>query len=436
MSHDPIPLCPLKLSVQILSAYRDDALTAADAERMRAHLPTCPTCRHCLDAYETLARRARAVPMPAGLGERVVNPRLRPTTERRGSTRTQWPIRPGQRGRARPGERLRVVGPLAAALLLAVLASLLFRVLVTGSTAPVTHGPITIFSLASHTAPVGIVRGPDGNLWFTEADAGTLGRVTPAGAVSEFTLPNGAQSELGGIAVGPDGNLYFTEFGANQVGRITPAGTVTEVATLQANAAPLGIVAGPDGAMWFTETQRDVIGRLTLDGQLTEVAVDQEPARSGVANFPKSIALGPDGNLWFTLANDTHVGRITPGGVVTLFATSGVAQSDLAAGPDGALWFTVPAGNQIGRITPQGDVRLFQVPTIASTPSGITTGPDGNLWFLERASDQLARITPSGAITEFPLPAGTGPASITVGPDHALWITGQANSTILRYRLP
>ena len=35
--------------------------------------------------------------------------------------------------------------------------------------------------------PYGITRGPDGNLWFTEALAGKIGRITPAGVITEFS---------------------------------------------------------------------------------------------------------------------------------------------------------------------------------------------------------------------------------------------------------
>src|SRR5262245_12400076 len=138
MSRDPIPLCPLRLTAQTLSAYRDEALATADAERIYLHLPTCPTCRRRLDAYETLARRARAVPMPAGLGAGVSNPRLVPTS-RRAPTRVQASGRGvrgslGERVEGRISDRIRAIEALAAMLLLTVLASLLFRVLVLGTT--------------------------------------------------------------------------------------------------------------------------------------------------------------------------------------------------------------------------------------------------------------------------------------------------------------
>ena len=63
------------------------------------------------------------------------------------------------------------------------------------------------------------------------------------------------------ITAGPDGNLWFTEQYRNTIGRMTPAGVVTEFPVPTRNAAPAGITTGPDGNLWFT--QRHGIGRIT-----------------------------------------------------------------------------------------------------------------------------------------------------------------------------
>ena len=55
-----------------------------------------------------------------------------------------------------------------------------------------------------------------------------IGRITPAGVVTEFSAGITAGSGPYGIAAGPDGNLWFTEFDGDRIGRITPAGVVTE----------------------------------------------------------------------------------------------------------------------------------------------------------------------------------------------------------------
>ena len=100
--------------------------------------------------------------------------------------------------------------------------------------------------------PEGITRGPDGNLWFTETLADRIGRITPAGVVTQFSLPFGSQPAE--ITAGADGNLWFAEFGSSRIGRITPAGVITEFsAGITPNSGPAGITAGPDGNLWFTE---------------------------------------------------------------------------------------------------------------------------------------------------------------------------------------
>jgi streptogramin lyase len=74
-----------------------------------------------------------------------------------------------------------------------------------------------------------LTTGPDGNLWFTafnefrERDR-PIGQMTPAGAVRFFRTA----VEPFEITAGPDGNLWFTEPNLERIGRITPAGVVSE----------------------------------------------------------------------------------------------------------------------------------------------------------------------------------------------------------------
>ena len=52
-------------------------------------------------------------------------------------------------------------------------------------------GTIKEFSVPGQGYPVSITTGPDGNLWFTEEFANEIGRITPSGAIDEFTVPVG-----------------------------------------------------------------------------------------------------------------------------------------------------------------------------------------------------------------------------------------------------
>ena len=103
-----------------------------------------------------------------------------------------------------------------------------------------------------NSGPQGITTGPDGNLWFTEANSNQIGRISPSGVITQFTIPT-ANSNPMGITAGPDGNLWFTEETANQIGRITPTGTITEFPISSPDSDPIGITAGSDGNLWFTE---------------------------------------------------------------------------------------------------------------------------------------------------------------------------------------
>ncbi len=144
------------------------------------------------------------------------------------------------------------------------------------------------------------------------------------------------------IVAGHDGNLWFAESGAKRIGRITPAGVVTEF-----NAGTTGftgsMTVAKNGDIWFTEGEAGVsrgIGRITPDGDVTEFDVDI-PDDSTIAD----ITGGPDGNVWFTDAN-SRIGRITPAGDVTFFDVPGdydVKKVNRIAAVGDALWFTVHA---------------------------------------------------------------------------------------------
>jgi streptogramin lyase len=291
-------------------------------------------------------------------------------------------------------------------------------------------GPAVEFPLpTSGSGPTAITAGPDGNLWFTEATANRIGRITPSGVVTEFFTGISPSANLHGITAGPDGNLWFTEFGPDKVGRITPAGDVTEFSTdIDSGADPIGITTGSDGNLWFAELDKGQIGRITPAGIVTEF---------GAGAFPNGITPGPDGNLWDTSYSSGYIGRIDITGAphkefTGIMAPVGTLEG-IAAGPDGNLWFTEHTGSRIGKINTAGVLQEFPLPT-AGQPYRITAGPDGNLWFTEVAGDKIGRITPAGTIDEFSsgITAGAHPNGITAGPDGNLWFTEPGGNAIGR----
>ncbi len=295
---------------------------------------------------------------------------------------------------------------------------------------PVPDGPAA--------APYSITSGPDGNLWYTDPYRAYIGRITTAGAITEFYARGGWPE---GIAPGPDGNLWFTV--SRGIGRITASGDVTQF-QLPTNVSPgpgPGIVAGPDGNVWFTGGS--MIGRITTTGVTTTFAIPEADRE----HWLWGIAAGPDGNLWFTLgynyfeesADNGKIGRITPSGVIDFFTipTAYSAPAHIAAGPDGNLWFTEPWINRVGRITTTGVITEFALPTNGEPwggPFAITAGPDGAVWFTHFG--KIGRITTSGEITEFSVPTANPDLSgITSGPDGNIWFTEGISRKIGRLTL-
>lgn len=176
-----------------------------------------------------------------------------------------------------------------------------------------TDGTSIEFSSGSRT-PNALAAGPDGNIWFTElgnggGDNAQIGRMSTSGAaLVEFNTGLTVGTTLGGIVAGSDGNLWFTEPSASKIGRITPTGTITEF-SLSAGANPGGITSGPDGNIWFTT---DVgIGQIIVgdSGSTDECPSDADKIEAGICGCGV-----PD--------TDTNDDAIIDCGVIRTFAKS------------------------------------------------------------------------------------------------------------------
>ena len=263
------------------------------------------------------------------------------------------------------------------------------------------------------STPVGIVAGPDGNLWSANYGTSKISKVTTSGGTTEYALPSG--SDPTGIASGPDGNLWFTDNGTSKVGKITTSGTKTEY-TLPSGSEPYAIAAGPDGNLWFTDYGTNQIGKITTSGTKTEYALPS-------GSHPTGIVAGPDGNLWFTDYGTNEIGKITTSGVITEYALpSGSGPHGIAVGPDGNLWFVDNGTGKIGKISTSGGFIEYTLPS-GSEPMDISAGPDGNLWFTDYGTNKVGRVTTSGTIIEYAVPSSSEPYDLMTGPDDDLWVT-------------
>jgi streptogramin lyase len=294
---------------------------------------------------------------------------------------------------------------------------------------------------ANPTAPTA---GPDGNVWF--ADLHGIGRVTPSGAINEFTNGLGAGNNLfGDLVVGNDKNLWFSDDGTTKaLGRITPAGVITEFkAGLNPGAVPENLTVGSDGNVWFLDLGTPkAIGRVTPAGVITEFSTGLNPNSQ-----PNDLTVGGDGSVWFTDQGDTKaIGRVKPDGTINEFFTGLIDPmhsfpNDITAGADGNVYFSddgTPAS--VGRVKPDGTIDEFTAGLGAggTAPDALTAAPDGNVWFADQYSTHRAigRIKPDGTITEFDQGLSTDvPGEPVLGADGNLWLEQSSNIGVARVTL-
>ncbi|WP_109474348.1 hypothetical protein [Ornithinimicrobium cavernae] len=347
---------------------------------------------------------------------------------------------------------------------------------------------------ASLSEPADVAVDSRGNVYLTESGMPHVRRIAPDGTLTTVLGDSyhgldeggfggdggpGAEAELNtpvGLLVGPDDELYVADTYNARVRRLAPDGTVTTVAgngrlpDEQATGGPavetpigepLSLALDPDGQLVIATTVPERVYRLTGEGALelvVETAPDDVPGGQGPATDAallglQDLALGPDGTPLVTgpagtwavgesvsrfgsfagsrltsgdamyVSDGRTVSRVLPDGRDVLVAGGGPLREpreavpalsldlgtgvhDLAAGPDGSVYVLVhlePHGGAAARkvlyrVTPEG---LAEPVPLADTEQlvSIASGPDGTLYGLDLGTGQVLRLDAEGGAT-------------------------------------
>jgi virginiamycin B lyase len=484
------PLLPLLSSAPL--EEDDDPAT-------RDHVAGCPWCQQELARYMAVDRALRqgygeaahegVLPFPFDLDgdedyaedyafilEDMLEETMAEGTHQQPST-TARSSRWGDRRRG-PGPRATAIAGIAAALILAVIATTIYAQFAARRTvspaATKTSGAFTKVALPglNFNTPWGFTTAPDGSFWYSESSSHgvAIGRVTPDGTNTEFSIPtDGAVKHMyfEGLAVGSDGNIWMS--GEEDRGktfpaflrRMTPAGAVTTI-PMPADVSINKMIAGPDGALWFIgakainpdtsdpDRYRSLIGRITVDGQIsTFVTLSQSNG-----GWIHDICFGPDHSIWYawTSAFDVgttvigRIGKVSLSGEVQEFAVP-YPPGTIATGADGALWYsefnssisgdasTWTRKGYIGHITTAGVVSESPVDPSVSIGT-VASGSDGAIWYPASGDPAgvFGRITPNGEVKMFSTGGNAEIYLVTAVPG-ALWLL-DARTDLWYYRLP
>ena len=267
--------------------------------------------------------------------------------------------------------------------------------------------------------PFGVVRGPDGALWFCEYSGQRIRRIAPDGTISTYA-GNGQRGfgGDGGTALAASFNLPH-ELRFDAAGNLFIADMANQVIRrIDAKSHLVSTVAGVPG-------QRGYSG-------------DGGPATAALLNSPHSIQFGPDGLLYICDVSNHVIRRVDLNtGVISTFA--GTGKPGLT--PDGApitgtplnnprsldfdaaghLWLVTREGNQVFKF----DLRENRIHHMAGTgaagftgnggpakdatlsgPKGLAIDLAGNVWLADTESHSVRMINHETGRLE--LMAGTG----------------------------
>ena len=290
----------------------------------------------------------------------------------------------------------------------------------------------TMYKLPNATSsPRGIAVGPDGALWFTEANGKRIGRITTSGSITEFPLGAGASPM--DVTTGGDGNIWFTDAGASpNVSRLVPSTHVITPFALPGGSSPQGITAAADGNVWLAESGAESIARVTPTGTIT-------PFKTLFAgDLPTDVTPAPPGEetVWYA-AGSSHVGIQALNGLSaaeTSMPNSKSFAEAITTGPGAEVWVAESSAYLGHLFSVFSGVGEF--PQLGAA-SNVTPGPDGNLWWTNEFSSQIARTLPTGAPLDYVQLAKTSsPYDLVTGPDGAVWFTDIGENAIGRGAVP
>ncbi|SRR5579885_3193909 len=253
-------------------------------------------------------------------------------------------------------------------------------------------------------------------IWFVEQFANYLGHYLPATrtfrlyplpflAVPDPNAPGKTLREPSApndLMLDAQGNLWFTEFQAGMIGRLDPStGQFRHYALSGSpgkaqNLAPYGLTIDAQGMIWFTEMSGHHIGR--LDPHTGAIRFYALPAPD---IEPMEIASDREGNLWITtfdagllLDLDPRTGHVTRY-QASLTSTDAGGLYGLAIASNDDVWVTILAQNALARLDHTTHRFLYyRVPTANSSPLALITGPHQTFWFSE--TQQLGELTFGG----------------------------------------
>jgi virginiamycin B lyase len=228
-----------------------------------------------------------------------------------------------------------------------------------------------------------------GNVWFSKSGGKVVGKFPAAGGEGvEYELPEEANYPVG-LVRGPDGAMWYYDPVHQNLGRVGADGSTTVIPPPpKLNPfGPNGMTAGIDNSLWLTDIAQNALWKLDI-ATLKYKRHDIPDARV----HPKQIRVAQDGTVWFTMTATNKLGRMAPNGVFTTIPTDGPSRGVHIA-DDASVWYVDNAGNLV-RLKPDGTSDRYQC---QGSYGGLATAADGSVWSIGNNDLKVLRLSTTNA---------------------------------------
>jgi streptogramin lyase len=268
------------------------------------------------------------------------------------------------------------------------------------------------------TAPFDLAFGPDGNLYVAHDEAGAGGVVRyhgvtgaplPApGKTGAVFVPAGNIEGARGLAFGPDGNLYASSLNSGSVLRFSAAtGASLGPFASQGMSGPHMITFGPGGNLYVSSADSGSVQR--YNGTTGAFLDDFVTPGSGGLSDNLGLAFGPDGALYVSSSGNDNVLRFHggTGAFLGVFVPAGMGGVTHAGWMTFAPAYTIPWSGVLQPVNIDGS-SIFKLGSTVPVKFKLTGAGAGITNLVAKLS--VVKIS-SNIVGSEPEPVSSNPAS-------------------------
>jgi streptogramin lyase len=258
---------------------------------------------------------------------------------------------------------------------------------------------------------MGVVVATDNTIWFAEQYANYIGHYIPAtGQFQTYPLPLLTVPDPGDfrktltlpsapndLALDQQGNVWFTELNAGALGQLDIQSGLIQQHPLSVKKSaqtlnPYGITIDQRGYVWFTEASASHLGRLDPTTGIVNYFTMQ-----GSTTPLMEIAADAYGIIWATsfssgllLSFNPNTRTFTP-----YYTPNAGGMYGIVITPTDQIWVTITTENALAHLDVTANRFIeYSIPSSGSLPLGIVAEANNTLWFTEAGVDKIGMLRP------------------------------------------